>query len=221
MPWFRTVSEEEQETRDRSQMVETQLRNRGIADEQVLDAMLRIPRHEFVPQELRSQAYGDHPIPIGEKQTISQPFIIARSLQALGLDGSESVLEVGTGSGYQTALLAVLSRFVYSIERYATLAADAETILARLGLRNVRVVVGDGSQGWREFAPFDAIVVSAAAPSVPGSLLDQLSSNGRMVIPVGPPHAQELQLIGKQEGKAVVEVLDGCRFVPLIGAEGY
>ena len=202
-------------------MVETQLRNRGIADEQVLDAMLRIPRHEFVPQELRSQAYGDHPIPIGEKQTISQPFIIARSLQALGLDGSESVLEVGTGSGYQTALLAVLSQFVYSIERYATLAADAERILARLGLRNVRVVVGDGSQGWREFAPFDAIVVSAAAPSLPGSLLDQLSSNGRMVIPVGPPHAQELQLIGKQDGKAVVEVLDGCRFVPLIGAEGY
>jgi protein-L-isoaspartate(D-aspartate) O-methyltransferase len=223
MSWFRAVSEseEEQYTRDRSHMAETQLRNRGIADRRVLDAMLQIPRHEFVPQELRSRAYGDHPIPIGENQTISQPFIIARSLEALYLDGSESVLEVGTGSGYQTALLAVLARGVYSIERFATLAGAAETILARLGLNNVRVVVGDGSQGWREYAPFDAIVVSAAAPSVPRSLLDQLSSNGRMVIPVGPAHAQELQLIRKQDGKAVVEVLDRCRFVPLIGTEGY
>src|SRR6266700_4869615 len=153
MSWSHVVSEEEQYTRDRIHMVETQLRHRGIRDARVLEALLRIPRHEFVPQELRSQAYGDHPVPIGESQTISQPFIIARSLQALGLDGSESVLEVGTGSGYQTALLAVLSRFVYSVERYPTLAAGAETILARLGLRNVRVVVGDGSQGWREFAP--------------------------------------------------------------------
>jgi protein-L-isoaspartate(D-aspartate) O-methyltransferase len=202
-------------------MVETQLRNRGITDERVLKAMLRIPRHEFVPPELRSQAYGDHPIPFGENQTISQPFIIGRSLQALSLGGSESVLEVGTGSGYQAALLAVLARVVYSLERFATLAGDAETILARLDLNNVKVVVGDGSQGWREFAPFDAIVVSAAAPSVPTSLQDQLSSKGRMVIPVGPLQAQELQLIRMQDGKAVVEVLDQCRFVPLIGAEGY
>jgi protein-L-isoaspartate(D-aspartate) O-methyltransferase len=221
MSWFRGVSEEEQYTRDRSHMVETQLRSRGITDERVLDAMLRIPRHEFVPLELRSLAYGDHPIPIGEQQTISQPFIIARALQALCLSGSESVLEVGTGSGYQTALLAVLARIVYSIERLPTLGGDAEVILARLGLSNVRVVVGDGSQGWREFAPFDAIVVSAAAPSLPQGLLDQLSSHGRMVIPVGPPHAQELQLIRKQNGKPVVEVLNGCRFVPLIGAAGY
>jgi protein-L-isoaspartate(D-aspartate) O-methyltransferase len=223
MSWFRVVSESEEEryTRDRGLMVESQLRNRGIADGRVLDAMLRIPRHEFVPQEVRLQAYGDHPIPIGENQTISQPFMIGRSLQALCLDGSESVLEVGTGSGYQTALLAVLARVVYSIERFATLAGDAETILARLGLDNVRVAVGDGSQGRREYAPFDAIVVSAAAPSVPRSLLHQLSCHGRMVIPVGPTHAQELQLIRKQDGKAVVEVLDGCRFVPLIGTEGY
>lgn len=217
----RAVPEEEQYVRHRRHMVEAQLRNRGIRDEPVLEAMLRIPRHEFVPKDLRSQAYGDYPIPIGENQTISQPFIIARSLQALSLDGTESVLEVGTGSGYQTALLAVLARMVYSIERYATLAHGAETILARLGLNNVRVIVGDGSHGWREFAPFDAIVVSAASPGVPQSLLDQLSSNGRMVIPVGPPHAQELQLVRKQEGKAVVEVIEGCRFVPLIGAEGY
>ena len=219
--WPGALSEEEKYTRERRRMVETQLRNRGIRDERVLEAMGRIPRHEFIPRDLRSQAYGDHPIPIGESQTISQPFIIARSLQALSLDGSESVLEVGTGSGYQAALLATLARVVYSVERYATLAHGAETILARLGLHNVRVVVGDGTHGWREFAPFDAIVVSAAAPSVPRSLLDQLSSNGRMVIPIGPPQAQELQLVRKQDGKAVVEVLEGCRFVPLIGAEAY
>lgn len=221
MLWRRGVSDEEQYARDRRGMVETQLRNRGITEERVLGAMRRIPRHEFVPHDLRSQAYGDHPIPIGESQTISQPFIIARSLQALSLDGSESVLEVGTGSGYQTALLAVLARVVYSMERYATLARGAQTILARLSLRNVTVVVGDGSHGWREFAPFDAIAVSAAAPSVPQSLLDQLSTQGRMVIPVGPQHAQELQLVRKHDGQAVVEVLEGCRFVPLIGAEGY
>jgi protein-L-isoaspartate(D-aspartate) O-methyltransferase len=221
MPWSRAVSEEEESTRDRFLMVETQLRKRGVRDERVLQAMLQIPRHEFVSSEFRSQAYGDHPMPIGENQTISQPFIIARSLDALSLDGSETVLEVGTGSGYQTALLSRLARVVYSVERFASLAHAAETILARLGLDNVRVIVGDGSHGLREFAPFDAIVVSAAAPTVPQSLLDQLSSNGRMVIPVGPPHAQELRLVRKQEGRAVVQVLEGCRFVPLIGAEGY
>ncbi len=221
MSWPRAVPSPDQYARDRRHMVETQLYNRGIRDERILAAMRRIPRHEFVPQDLRSQAYGDHPIPIGENQTISQPFIIARSLAALSLDGSESVLEVGTGSGYQTALLATLSRIVYSIERYATLARGAETILMRLGLDNVEVVVGDGSNGLREFAPFDAIVVSAAAPSVPQSLLDQLSHEGRMVVPVGPPQAQELQLVRKQNGNAVVEVLEGCRFVPLIGSEGY
>jgi len=215
------ISENEQYARDRRQMVETQLGRRGINDERVLQAMLRIPRHEFVPPELRSQAYGDHPLPIGENQTISQPFIVARSLQALALDGSESVLEVGAGSGYQTALLAVLAQTVYSVERYATLAHTAELVLSSLGLRNVKLMVGDGSHGWPEFAPFDAIVVSAAAPRVPASLLDQLSSQGRMVVPVGPPNAQELQLVRKQGGNTVVEVLEGCRFVPLIGSEGY
>ena len=206
---------------ERAQMVQAQLRERGISDQRVLDAMLRIPRHEFVLAEYRSQAYEDHPIPIGEDQTISQPFIIAVSLQALGLRGTESVLEVGTGSGYQTALLAVLARNVYSIERHETLARSAATILASLGLNNVTVVVGDGSQGLPEHAPFDAILVSAAAPSVPRSLFDQLSDTGKMVIPVGPPQAQELQLVRKHDGKPVVEVLEGCRFVPLVGAEGY
>jgi len=216
-----TTAEAERYSAERAGMVESQLRRRGIRDERVLEAMLDIHRHEFVPDGYKSQAYEDHPIPIGEDQTISQPFIIAVSLQALGLAGTEIVLEVGTGSGYQSALLAVLARTVHSIERFATLAHGAEKILSSLGLNNVTVVVGDGSHGLQEFAPFDAILVSAAAPSVPQSLLDQLSDNGRMVVPVGPPYAQELQLVRKQGGKVVAKVLEGCRFVPLIGAEGY
>ena len=207
--------------RERQAMLETQLLRRGIRDERVLGAISRIPRHEFVPEPYRHQAYEDHPIPIAEGQTISQPFIVAVSLQALNLQGTESVLEVGTGSGYQTALLAVLARAVFSIERHVSLARSAATILAGLGLNNVRVTVGDGSQGWREFAPFDAMLISAAAPSVPQSLLEQLSESGRMVIPVGPPQAQELQLVRKNEGGLSVAKIEGCRFVPLIGAEGY
>src|SRR5438270_10650943 len=205
----------------RRRMVEAQLRDRGIRDQRVLDAMLQIPQHEFVAEEYKSQAYADHPIPIGENQTISQPFIVAVSLQALSLQGGESVLEVGTGSGYQTALLAVLAHQVNSIERHQTLARSAEAVLVKLGLNNVKIVVGDGTHGLPEFAPYDVILVSAAAPSTPRSLLDQLAEEGRMVIPVGPPHAQELQLVRKHNGKAVVEVIEGCRFVPLIGAEGY
>jgi protein-L-isoaspartate(D-aspartate) O-methyltransferase len=205
----------------RAEMVASQLRRRGIHDQRVLDAIERVPRHLFVPNEYRLQAYEDHPIPIGENQTISQPFIIAVSLEALALAGGESVLEVGTGSGYQTAVLALLARMVYSVERYPTLAQGAESLLAQLGFDNVRVVIGDGSHGLRDYAPFDAIVVSAAAPSLPKSLLEQLAEGGRLVIPVGPPHAQELQLVRKQEGRLGVEVLEGCRFVPLVGSEGY
>jgi protein-L-isoaspartate(D-aspartate) O-methyltransferase len=202
-------------------MVEEQLRGRGIRDERVLDAMLRIPRHEFVSEEYKSQAYEDHPIPIGEGQTISQPFIIAASLQALNLQGTETVLEVGTGSGYQTALLATLSRMVFSIERHVTLAASAESALNELGTKNVKVVVGDGSLGLPECSPYNAILVSAAAPAIPRSLIDQLADDGRMVIPVGPQHSQELQLVRKQGGNPMIEVIEGCRFVPLIGVGGY
>ena len=206
---------------ERFSMVETQLRRRGIHDERVLDAMLRVRRHEFVPEAYRMQAYEDHPIPIGEEQTISQPFIVAASLQALALNGTESVLEVGTGSGYQTALLALLAKTVYSIERFPSLAHNAETNLARLGFNQVKIAVGDGSQGWQEYAPYDAMLVSAAAPSVPQSLLDQLSDSGKMVIPVGSPGSQGLQLIRKAGGKPQVETIEGCSFVLLIGAEGY
>ena len=206
---------------ERRTMVESQLRSRGIHDERVLAAMLRVPRHEFVPEEYSSAAYADHPIPIDEGQTISQPFIVAVSLQALALKGTEKVLEVGTGSGYQTALLAVLARQVYSIERHAVLARDAEGTLAKLSFNNVKVIVGDGSNGFQEFAPYDAILVSAAAPGIPQSLFTQLGEQGRMVIPVGPQHAQELQLVRKQEEEPIVQVIEGCRFVPLIGAEGY
>jgi protein-L-isoaspartate(D-aspartate) O-methyltransferase len=205
----------------RRSMVETQLRARGIRDERVLTAMLHVPRHEFVSAEYRDQVYEDHPIPIGEGQTLSQPYIVAIMLQALTLHPSDAILEVGTGSGYQTALLAELTRQVYSVERHASLARTAQAILSRLGYTNVEVVLGDGSHGLAQRAPFDAIVVSAAAPQIPPPLVEQLREGGRMVIPVGPAHAQELQLVRKQAGQAVVTDLEGCRFVPLIGSQGY
>lgn len=202
-------------------MVEQQLRARGIRDDRVLDAMLQVPRHVFVSEEFRARAYEDHPLPIGKEQTISQPFIIAISLQALELDGSESVLEVGTGSGYQAALLAQLARQVYSVERHGELADNAENTLRELGINNVQVSVRDGSQGWKEYSPYDAILVSAAAPSLPRSLLEQLADGGRMIIPVGPPHAQQLQLVRRTGSATTTDTVEGCRFVPLVGAEGY
>lgn len=206
----------------RRDMVEAQLRARGIRDERVLAAMSRVPRQEFIPAEYRDQAYEDHPIPIGEGQTVSQPYIVAIMLQALALEPSDTVLEIGTGSGYQTALLAELTHQVYSVERHSSLARIAEAALARLGYSNVQVSIGDGSNGLLERSPFDAIVVSAAAPQVPASLLIQLrDGGGRMVIPVGPAQAQELQLVRKEAGQPLVSTLEGCRFVPLIGSEGY
>jgi protein-L-isoaspartate(D-aspartate) O-methyltransferase len=202
-------------------MIENQLRRRGIQDPRILDVMLQVPRHEFVPEIYRDQAYEDHPLPIGEEQTISQPFIVALSLQALSLNGSERVLEVGTGSGYQTALLSLLAASVYSMERHESLAMTAQSALARLKLYNIHVRVGDGSQGWPEHAPYQAMLISAAAPAVPQSLLKQLSDRGRMVIPVGPSHAQELQLVIRKNGSYSAQAIEGCRFVPLVGAEGY
>jgi protein-L-isoaspartate(D-aspartate) O-methyltransferase len=205
----------------RRNMVESQLRARGILDERVLGAMSGVPRHEFVSAEYRDQIYEDHPIPIGEGQTISQPFIVAIMLQALALDPADVVLEVGTGSGYLTALLAELTRHVYSVERHASLAQTAQVTLARLGYTNVEVVVGDGSNGLPSRAPFDAIVVSAAAPQIPAPLFAQLREGGRMIVPVGPAQAQELQLVRKHSGQPIISSLEGCRFVPLIGSAGY
>jgi protein-L-isoaspartate(D-aspartate) O-methyltransferase len=201
---------------ERERMVRRQLAERGIREARVLDAMSRVPRHEFVPETLRQEAHEDHPLPIGEGQTISQPYIVAAMLEHLALQATDRVLEVGTGSGYVTALLSLLCAEVYSVERHAQLAALAESTLHRLGYRNMKIRVGDGSQGWPEYAPFDAILVSAATPEMPPALFAQLREGGRLVVPVGPPSSQELQLIGKIGGEPEVRVLEGCRFVPLV-----
>jgi protein-L-isoaspartate(D-aspartate) O-methyltransferase len=206
---------------ERQNMVALQLRARGIHDERVLGAMARVPRHEFVAERFQDRAYEDHPIPIAEAQTISQPYIVAFMLESLALEPNSKVLEVGTGSGYQTALLAELSGHITSVERIPRLAQEAQSTLARLGYNNVNIIVGDGSQGWPDAAPFDAIIVAAAAPRVPAALFEQLTENGRMVIPVGPPDAQELLLVRKLNGRPLSQRLEGCRFVPLIGAQGY
>jgi len=200
----------------RELMVSTQLRARGIRDERVLAAMARVPRHDFVGEEFRSQAYGDHPVPIGQGQTLSQPYIVAVMLEALALDGSERVLEIGTGSGYQSALLAELAREVFSVERLPGLAQSAKNILDRLGYHNITIILGDGSQGLAEQAPFDAIIVAAAAPRIPPALFTQLREGGRMIAPVGPGYAQNLQFVRKQHDQALVANLEKCRFVPLI-----
>jgi protein-L-isoaspartate(D-aspartate) O-methyltransferase len=204
----------------RRQMVASQLRGRGISDLRVLDAMARVPRHEFVAKSFWDQAYEDHPLPIGCGQTISQPYIVAIMLEALKLTPEDKVLEVGTGSGYVTALLAELTAKVISIERHATLANGAEYILTNLGYSNVKIVVGDGSAGFADGAPYDAILVSAAAPYLPPALLAQLGEGGRMIIPVGPADGQQLQLILMENGQPRITFLDPCRFVPLISGEG-
>ena len=203
----------------RQQMVTSQLRARGIADERVLEAMSRVPRHEFAPERFRDQAYEDHPLPIGEGQTISQPYIVAIMLEALKLSPNDKVLEVGTGSGYVTALLAELTADVMSIERHVSLAESARSFLATLGYENVRVVTGNGWQGCPEAAPYNAIVVSAAAPEVPRALVAQLAEGGRMIIPVGGGDSQQLQLMRKQNGQLTIERREMCRFVPLVPSE--
>ena len=204
--------------RQREEMVRTQLADRGIRDLRVLEAMQRVPRHEFVPQPLWNSAYEDRPLPIGEGQTISQPYIVAAMLERLALQGNEKerVLEVGTGSGYVTALLSLLSGEVYSVERHAPLAASAESTLQRLEYRNVKIRVGDGSQGWPEYAPFDAILISAATHEMPPALFAQLREGGLMMVPIGPSASQDLHLIHKVGGQPEVKILEGCRFVPLV-----
>jgi protein-L-isoaspartate(D-aspartate) O-methyltransferase len=205
-------------TLERHKMVESQLRERGIRDERVLSAMERVPRHKFVEPHYRDQAYEDHPLPIDAGQTVSQPYIVALMLEILHLDPSSRVLEIGTGSGYQTAILAEICAHVYSVERHPQLADEAQQTLSRLGFNNLTLRVGDGGEGLPEHAPFDAIVVSAAAKQIPVPLFDQLCEGGRMIIPVGPHEAQELQLVRKRDGKPLITLLDGCRFVPLVSS---
>lgn len=205
----------------RRRMVESQLRLRGISDPRVLEAMLRVPRHEFVAEKYRREAYEDHPLPIGEDQTISQPYMVAIMLQSLAVNPEDSVLEVGTGSGYATALLAQLAAQVVSIERHASLADEARRTLDRLGYGNVKVIAGDGSRGFPEATTFNAILVSAGANEVPLPLVEQLAEGGRMIIPVGGGDSQQLQLIRKNNGHLLTTLRELCRFVPLVIGEGH
>lgn len=201
--------------------LERELRKEGITDSRVLDAMARVPRELFVPTECRAHALRNIPLPIGHGQTISQPLVVAMMTQALELTGTETILEVGTGSGYQCALLAELGRKVVSIERLEALATAARARLAKLGYSNVEVVIGDGTLGYPELAPYDAIIVTASTPTAPQPLLDQLADGGRIVVPVGSHSCQELILHTKRGGKFTTQRLGAVRFVPLIGEAGW
>ena len=206
---------------ERTRMVERQLRGRDIVDERVLEAMERVPRELFVPEELRDRAFDDAALPIGAGQTISQPYMVARIAEELGLDGDERVLDVGTGSGYQAAVLAELADEVHTIERIAELTEQARANLAAAGYDNVVAHVGDGSRGLPEHAPYDAIAVAAAAPTFPQALYDQLRTGGRLVVPVGGRRGQRLEVVVRSpEGPAVIRSVP-CRFVPLVGEEGF
>ena len=208
-----------QKARDR--MVDTQLIKRGIEDVRVLEAMRKVPRHLFVDEALQDQAYNDHPVPIGDKQTISQPYIVALMTEMLQLKGSEKVLEIGTGSGYQAAILAELAERVFSIERHPGLAYRANQILQKLGYKNVIIRVGDGTLGWPDDAPFDGIMVTAGSPKVPQPLVDQLAMGGRLVVPVGDRLSQELVLVERVPEGIHKTNLGGVRFVDLVGKWGW
>jgi len=210
--------------KQRLRMVDTQIRARGITNPRILEAMSRIPRHLFVEEALADQAYNDNPLPIGEMQTISQPYMVALMTNALDLKSREKVLEIGTGSGYQTALLSELADQVFSIERIASLANNARRILDDLGCYNVAIRVGDGTYGWKEEAPFDAILVAAGAPEIPMSLIEQLGIGGRLVLPVGGKYIQDLMKVTRLSeniNDLKKENLGGCRFVDLIGEYGW
>jgi protein-L-isoaspartate(D-aspartate) O-methyltransferase len=205
---------------ERQQMVQEQLMPRGIHDGRVLAAMTKVPREEFVPQDVRAESYSDGPLPIGQGQTISQPYIVALMTEQLRLEPSDRVLEIGTGSGYQAAVLAELVADVYTIEIIEPLAKDAEATLARLAYKNVHVKVGNGYKGWPEQAPFDAIIVTCAPDHVPERLTEQLKNSGRMIIPVGERLAQELYLLEKKNGQLRESVILPVRFVPMAGEAG-
>jgi protein-L-isoaspartate(D-aspartate) O-methyltransferase len=207
--------------RARRRMVERQLRARGIEDERVLGAMEQVPRERFLPPEMHQRAYADSALPIGFEQTISQPWIVAAICQALRLTGSELVLEVGTGSGYSTAVLSLLAGHVVSVERHEPLSRSAAEVLESLGAGNVELMVGDGSLGVPERAPFDAVAVHATAPAAPPALLDQLADGGRLVVPIASGEADMLTVVERQGERLETEAIGPCRFVPLIGEEGF
>lgn len=219
--WPPTIADDGRFRFQREAMVMRQLRGRSICDERVLQAMLALPRHHFVPPELAQLAYDDCALPIGWDQTISQPYMVAFMLEALGLEGHERVLEVGTGSGYQAALLGLLAREVYSVEIVADLASRARSALVELGFANVKVALANGSIGLPHAGPFDAIVVAAGAPEIPAALTAQLKDGGTLVIPVGGHAYQELVRVRKRRGVTTREVLTTCTFVPLVGEQGW
>jgi protein-L-isoaspartate(D-aspartate) O-methyltransferase len=205
---------------NRRQMVATQVRARGVRDRRVLDALVRVPRHEFIPPSMVRHAHEDRALPIAEGQTVSQPYMVAVMTELLELTGTERVLEIGTGSGYQAAVLAELAAEVFTIERHPALSTRARVTLTALGYTNIRCRVSDGTRGWPEEAPFDRILVTAAGPDVPPSLLAQLSDPGILVIPVGRAGAQDLTRVRRKDGRDETEVLFRCAFVPLVGVEG-
>ncbi len=207
--------------RQREEMVQQQIAARGITDANVLATFRKVPRHLFVSEALRDQAYGDYPLPIGEQQTISQPYIVAEMTQALELNNDDRVLEIGTGSGYQAAILAEIVYRVYSVERIRTLYVQARNLLDKLNYHRIVMRCSDGTSGWRDEGPFDAIIVTAGAPDVPEKLLDQLVEGGRMVLPVGNQHSQELIKLTNDKSGLHKSNLGGCRFVKLIGAHGW
>ena len=207
--------------RQREAMVRKQIESRGITDPNVLAAMGSVPRHLFVSEALRDQAYGDFPLPIGEQQTISQPFIVAEMTQALELGKEDRVLEIGTGSGYQAAILAQIAYRVYTVERIRSLYVQTRALLDKLNYHNVVMRCSDGTTGWEDQSPFDAIIVTAGSPKVPEALIDQLKDGGRMVVPVGDQHAQDLIKITKDSTGIRQTNLGGCRFVKLVGKHGW
>ena len=205
----------------RRQMVDQQIAGRGVRDPRVLQTMAEVPRHRFLPAEYRHLAYDDSALPIGECQTISQPYMVAVMTEALRLEPSSRVLEIGTGSGYQTAVLAEIAAEVYSVERFEILSEEARALLSELGYRNVHFRVDDGSRGWPEAAPFDAILVTAAAREIPEALQDQLAPGGRLVVPLGDRSLQELYRLTRTDGEWRREAITPCRFVPLVAEEGW
>ncbi len=206
----------------RQRMVDTQIKARGITDERIVSAFLEIPRHKFVPKEKRKYAYEDVPISIGYGQTISQPYMVALMTYLLSPQKDDIVLEIGTGSGYQAAILSLLVRKVYTIERVTELGMRAKRVLEEIGIKNVVFLTGDGSLGWEEFAPYDKIIVAAAAPRIPEKLVMQLREGGRMVVPVGPRSYQRLKVVEKHRGGQISQWEEGlCVFVPLIGEDGW